>query len=61
MRYMMYHHHYTSDDDLSHERGKMTGGICRKLLTADFSEAEKKCPRNLAIGKIMREAAEVLG
>jgi hypothetical protein len=31
------------------------------MAAADYSEAERRCPRKLAIGKLMQEALEDLG
>jgi hypothetical protein len=28
-----------------------------QMVKADYSKAEKRCPRHLAIGKLMREAS----
>jgi predicted aldo/keto reductase-like oxidoreductase len=61
MRYMMYHHHYSDQDDMRHTFTSLTKDMCKQLLAVDFSPAEKTCPRKMRIGRIMREAIEVLG
>jgi predicted aldo/keto reductase-like oxidoreductase len=59
MRHMMYSHHYTYQDE-ARAAVKLPKQTRRQLLTVDFSEAEKRCPQEIAIGKIMKEAAEIL-
>ncbi len=60
MRYLMYARNYGERRlaaDLFH---KIPGEIRGKLKTADFSAAESRCPRKLAIGRLMREAVTEL-
>lgn len=60
MRYMMYHHHYTSQDEGRTVLARLSKETRDRLSALDFSSAEKRCPQRLEIGKLMREAAKVL-
>ncbi len=60
MRYLMYCRSYQ-------ERGRAIDGfkkipekIRTQLVKLNYAEAEKKCPRKLEIGKLMREAVDEL-
>jgi predicted aldo/keto reductase-like oxidoreductase len=60
MRSLMYYHCY-QDLGLARSTLETLPTRTRALLTQmDFSEAEKSCPRNLPIGRLMREAATLL-
>lgn len=57
MRCLMYFHSY-QDLGLARSTFHALPVQTRELLTqVDFSEAERSCPRNLQIGRLMREAA----
>ena len=57
MRCLMYFHSY-QDLGLARSTFQALPTQTRELLTQlDFSEAERSCPRNLQIGRLMREAA----
>jgi predicted aldo/keto reductase-like oxidoreductase len=57
MRCLMYFHYY-QDLGLARSTFQALPAQTRELLTqADFSEAERSCPRNLQIGRLMQEAA----
>jgi len=57
MRCLMYFHSY-QDLGLARSTFQALPAQTRELLTQlDFSEAERSCPRNLQIGRLMREAA----
>jgi predicted aldo/keto reductase-like oxidoreductase len=57
MRCLMYFHSY-QDFGLARSTFETLPTQTKELLTQlDFSEAESSCPRNLPIGKLMREAA----
>jgi predicted aldo/keto reductase-like oxidoreductase len=57
MRCLMYFHSY-QDLGLARSTFQALPAQARELLTQlDFSEAERSCPRNLQIGRLMREAA----
>lgn len=60
MRYMMYYNSY-GDLKLAKENFAMLPAAARaKLLTADYSLAEKRCPNSLPIAKIIHQAAKTL-
>jgi predicted aldo/keto reductase-like oxidoreductase len=60
MRCLMYYHCY-QDIGLARSTFETLPTRTRALLTQmDFSEAEKSCPRNLPIGRLMRKAATLL-
>jgi len=57
MRCLMYFHSY-QDLGLARATFQALPAQTRELLTqVDFSEAERSCPRNLKIGRLMREAS----
>jgi len=60
MRYLMYHHHYAENDQARALYAELPKEICHRLLSLDFTPAEQRCPQGLKIGKLMREAAQVL-
>ena len=56
MRCLMYFHSY-QDLGLARSTFQVLPAETRELLTqVDFSQAERSCPRNLQIGRLMREA-----
>lgn len=60
MRSLMYYHSY-QDPGLARSTFKALAPQTRQLLTQlDFNEAERACPRNLPIGRLMQEAASLL-
>ena len=60
MRYLMYKRCY-SQNDLAREMHKtLSPGIKEKISSADFSNAERKCPQNMNIAKLMKEAVNLL-
>jgi predicted aldo/keto reductase-like oxidoreductase len=60
MRCLMYFHSY-QDFGLARSTFETLPTQTKELLTQlDFSAAEHSCPRNLPIGKLMREAATLL-
>jgi predicted aldo/keto reductase-like oxidoreductase len=60
MRCLMYFHSY-QDLGLARSTFETLSTQTRELLTQlDFSQAEKSCPHNLPIGRLMREAAVLL-
>jgi uncharacterized protein len=60
MRCLMYYHCY-QDLGLARATFETLPTRTRALLTQlDFSAAEKSCPRNLPIGRLMQEAATLL-
>jgi len=60
MRYLMYARSY-GDLALAVEGFRsLPPEARRRLARLDYTEAERRCPRNLAIGKLMREAVREL-
>jgi predicted aldo/keto reductase-like oxidoreductase len=60
MRYLMYGRSYGDRDHARAEYRKIPQNIREVLNKIDYSLAEKKCPRNMAIAELMREAADEL-
>ena len=61
MRYLMYCRSYGDRDMAVTEFKKIPAQTRQKILTADYSLAERKCPQKMAIAGLMREALEELG
>jgi len=60
MRCLMYHQSY-GDRDRAADLYRSLPAESRAGITAfDYSPAEHRCPRNLAIGKLMKQAAKTL-
>ena len=60
MRYLMYARSY-GDLALAIEGFRsIPSSLRRQLARLDYTDAERRCPRNLAIGKLMREAVDEL-
>jgi len=59
MRHLMYHRNY-NDKDVAGKMDRKLDVDIKQMASLDFSSAEKKCPQKMAIGSLMREAAEVL-
>ena len=57
MRYLMYCRSYGDRHFAMTEFNKIPEKARRRLVNADYSEAEQRCPQNMAIGKLMEEAA----
>jgi predicted aldo/keto reductase-like oxidoreductase len=55
MRYAMYHHSYGRKEMASTLFAELSPDIKFNLLTADYSEAEKRCPQNINIGEILKK------
>ena len=56
MRYMMYARNY-GEPGMARERfAALPVKVRRRLATADFRRAERSCPRELPIGRLMKEA-----
>ena len=60
LRLAMYHHSYGEREMASKLFGELPPDIKFNLLTADYSEAEKRCPQNINIGHIVKEACREL-
>jgi uncharacterized protein len=59
MRHLMYHRSY-NDKDVAGTMDRKLAVDIKRYVSLDFSTAEKKCPQKMAIGNLMKEAAEVL-
>jgi len=60
MRYLMYNRCYNQNDLARQMHGTLPPGLKRQIKSTDFSTAERKCPQNMAIAKLMKEAAGIL-
>ena len=61
LRCLMYAHSYNDYQMAREAFARLPSDIRSRLLQTDFSAAEKKCPHKIAIGRLMRRAAEELG
>ena len=55
----MYHRSYGEKNSVEMLGNKFKVNL-KQVASIDFSSAEKKCPQKMAIGKLIKEAAEVL-
>ena len=60
MRYLMYYNSYGDKDRARELFAKLPRSTKEKLLTADYTLAEARCPQNMPIGKLMAEAVRKL-
>jgi predicted aldo/keto reductase-like oxidoreductase len=60
MRYLMYHESYGECDRARSLYAELSPRIHKRLISFDYSLAEKRCPQGLPIGRLMREANKVL-
>ncbi len=60
MRYLMYYNSYGDRDRARELFAKLPRSTKDKLLTADYTIAEARCPQNMPIGKLMAEAVRKL-
>lgn len=60
MRYLMYARNYGDKELAGALFQEIPSDIKYQIPRADYSEAEKRCPRHLAIGQLMKEAASEL-
>jgi predicted aldo/keto reductase-like oxidoreductase len=60
MRYLMYHESYGECDRARSLYAQLSPQIQNRLISFDYSLAEKRCPQGLPIGRLMREANKVL-
>lgn len=61
MRYHMYCRSYGHSDWARHQFQMLSPRVRQALATADYSEAERRCPNHLPIARLMREALEAYG
>lgn len=59
MRHLMYHRSY-NEKGFARTLDKKVASNIKQYASLDFSSAEKKCPQKMAIGSLMKEAADVL-
>jgi hypothetical protein len=57
MRYLMYARNYGEKKLAMNLFQEIPPQVRNQLYDADYSKAEKRCPRHLAIGRLMREAS----
>jgi uncharacterized protein len=57
MRYLMYARNYGEKELAANLFHEISPEVRFQMIKADYSMAEKRCPRHLAIGKLMREAS----
>jgi predicted aldo/keto reductase-like oxidoreductase len=57
---MMYYRSYGNAEMAIDEFAKLPDHIRNNIDSIDYSAAESRCPRNLEIGKIMKDAVKIL-
>jgi predicted aldo/keto reductase-like oxidoreductase len=60
MRCLMYHEYYGEPELARLTFGGLREEVRLRLTEVDYSQAEEACPHGLAIGKLMRQAMEML-
>ena len=60
MRGLMYFHNYGEKDQARVLFAGLPEAARKRLVTDDFTRAEKNCPQGLPIGRLMKEAASLL-
>lgn len=60
MRFLMYSRSYADDERARASFRNLPADIRRRIRTADYSTAEKRCPQQMAIGRLVQEAARKL-
>jgi len=60
MRSLMYYNSYGDKDMAKRTFAQIPGSVRNKLLSIDYSTAERRCPQRLAITKLMAEAVQKL-
>jgi hypothetical protein len=58
MRYLMYSRDYGDRNYAVAQFNRIPDKIRWQMADLDYTPAEKRCPRKLAIGQLMREAVE---
>ncbi len=61
MRCLMYAHRYNDYQMAREAMARLPSNIRQRLLRADYTRAESQCPQRMAIGALMRRAAEEMG
>ena len=60
LRSLMYHRHYDGEIDARALFAELPAGVRTTVATLDFAAAERACPQHLPLGRLMREAVELL-
>lgn len=60
MRYLMYNHSYGDGDRARALFAKLPVDTRKRLSALDYSPVEHRCPQGMPIGKLMREAGQIL-
>ncbi|MCG6893504.1 MAG: aldo/keto reductase [Desulfobacteraceae bacterium] len=60
MRWSMYHNGYGDRYRAMRHFHRLPSGVKAKMRLADYDEAERRCPQNMPIGKILQQALEDL-
>ncbi|HCY87060.1 MAG TPA: aldo/keto reductase [Desulfobacteraceae bacterium] len=60
LRYSMYHHGYGDRDTASRLFNQLPEAVKKNIMHADFRQAEKKCPQQIQIAKLLKEAVRDL-
>ena len=60
MRHLMYHHSYGPEVDARALFRELPADTRARLVQFDYAAAERICPNRLPIGRMMREASQVL-
>ena len=60
MRHLMYYNSYDDRDRARALFAMVPGQTRKRMATLDYSLAEQRCPQGIPIGKLMREAVEIL-
>ena len=60
MRYLMYYNSYGEQKEARELFAKIPSRVRDKLLSADYSQAEARCPQHLPIAKLIAEAVSKL-
>ena len=61
LRCLMYSRSYGDHGHAVKQFNSIPEDVRRRISGKDYEAAEKKCPRNIAIGRLMREALDELG
>ncbi|MBW2467696.1 MAG: aldo/keto reductase [Deltaproteobacteria bacterium] len=61
LRYAMYYHSYGDRDTALRLFDSLSPEVKSNILMADYSKAEKHCPQNIQIGKVLKKAYADLG
>jgi predicted aldo/keto reductase-like oxidoreductase len=60
LRYSMYNHSYGNRDTALRLFKNLPTDVKANILNADYSKAEKHCPQNIEIGKVLKKTLEEL-